>query len=451
MTRPTKFAPHDYATYLTADGNWRSDRSMLYHWSGTHWTTVRDVSANAAAYHWLVTNQPDHVSPENAVRAVRAAIMFLPDLPEASGVTPESLVVPCRNGYVHVPRAGNGPIRLEPADKSLGVQYVLAADYDPAAEDAPLFDSFLERAIPWAEVRARVQEYIGYTLLPDTRFQRAQLWLGDGANGKGVLANIVQALHGTVAAVRLDDLAGFKLSGLVGASLVYCDEVPKGRIDEQLIKSLIAGERVQVDRKHQQPLSLRLQGKWLVLGNHVPVVTDHSVGFWRRWDLVPFGATVPERDRDPTLSDKIIFSELPAVLNWALRGLARLLSRNGFSPELPGPMFDLLRNAKTESNSILSWITDMDVVPIEIQDGDVGKQLIVRKSWLYSHYKEWCGENGVQAFSAMKWWQYIEKSYGDAVQLKRKRGRPTDNPDWFCNLVPKSGALCVPDVAPDLA
>ena len=43
-------------------------------------------------------------------------------------------------------------------------------------------------------------------MTPDARYQRAQFWLGEGANGKGVLVNIVQALHGRIAAMALDKL-----------------------------------------------------------------------------------------------------------------------------------------------------------------------------------------------------------------------------------------------------
>jgi hypothetical protein len=44
----------------------------------------------------------------------------------------------------------------------------------------------------------------------------------------------------------------------------------------------------------------------------------------------------------------------------------------------------------------------------------------------------------------MKWWQQIEHSYGDKVLLKRKRETPRENPDWFCNLIPQAGAICLP-------
>lgn len=436
MSRVTKFQPHDYATHLLTASGWCSDRAMLYRWKGTHWAAVNDTEATSDAYHWLVATQPSHVSPENAVRAVKAALMFLPALPDFDNLAHGSVVVPCRNGYVHIPANGAGPVELLPAEPKLGVQHVLRVDFDPLAVKAPLFEAFLARALPWADVRDRVQEYIGYTLLPDTRFQRAQLWLGDGANGKGVLANIVQQLHGAVAAVRLDDLAGFKISGLIGASLVYCDEVPRGRIDEQQIKSLIAGERVQVDRKYQAPISLRLQGKWLALGNHVPAVNDHSTGFWRRWDIVPFGASIPDHERDPMLAEKIIRTELPAILSWAIAGLQRLLARNGFDTNLPAPMQDMLTSAKTESNSVQAWQVDVALVCAD--------QLVMRKTQLYAMYKDWCATNGLQAYSSMRWWQHMERFFGDKLLLKRKRGAPDENPDWFCNLLPEAGGLILP-------
>lgn len=440
--RPPKFQPHDYATFLIESNHWRSDRFLLYRWTGTHWLAVDDTEAASEAYHWLVKRQPEQVSPENALRAVKAALMFLPALPDLDPLRQDTVAVPCRNGYVHLPRAGGAPV-LKPADPELGIQHVLAVEYSPDATSAPLFEQFLERALPWAEVRSRVQEYIGYTLLPDTRFQRAQLWLGEGANGKGVLANIVQQLHGAVAAARLDDLAGFKLSGLVGASLVYCDEVPRGRIDEQILKSLISGERVPVDRKYQAPLSLRLHGKWLVLGNHIPVITDHSAGFWRRWEIVPFGASIPERERDPMLAEKILQHELPAVLSWALAGLQRLLARGGFDCTLPAPMQATLQNAKAESNSIQAWMQDVQLALVP------GGELPMRKARLYAAYRDWCSENGMQAFSSMKWWQFLERSFGDKLVLRRTReksaaGTSAGNPDWFCNVVPQAGALYLP-------
>ena len=258
------------------------------------------------------------------------------------------------------------------------------------------FDDFLQTALPDEKVRARVQEYIGYTLMSDSRYQRAQLWLGTGANGKGVLANIVQELHGNTAAVSLDDLGGFNLSVLIGASLIFVDEIPKNRIDEQILKSLIAGERIQIDRKYEKPVSIHVRGKWLVLGNHLPTVTDHSIGFWRRWDVVPFNVEIEEAKRNPLLAQNIINSEMSGVLNWALEGLLRLQQRGAFEAVLPVAMQNFLSETKRETNSVQAWFEESDVISTDT--------ISVPKDDIYEHYRNWCGRNGIPPMGSPRFW-----------------------------------------------
>src|SRR5690606_9367628 len=117
---------------------------------------------------------------------------------------------------------------------------------DPDAPSPTKFRAFLESVLPDEAVRRRVQEYFGYTLTCDARYQVAQYWLGSGANGKGVLAKIVMALHSRPESVQLDGLDGFKLASLIEATLIYCDEAPRTPMNEQIVESLIAGERVQI-------------------------------------------------------------------------------------------------------------------------------------------------------------------------------------------------------------
>ena len=275
--------------------------------------------------------------------------------------------------------------------------------------------AFLERVLPDPQVRTRVQEYVGYTLLADARYQRAQFWLGEGANGKGVLANIVQALHGRIAAMALDQLAGFHLSVLVGASLVYVDEVPRKPIDEQRLKSMIAGERIPVDRKYREPLSIHVRGKWLVLGNHLPAITDHSTGFWRRWDVVPFSVTIPERERDPLLAETIIRDELSGVLNWALDGLVRLQTRGAFDPVLPAAMQAMLHEAKADTNSVVAWIDDHEVTLQSTCD--------TLKDNVYEQYRTWCSTNAMREVSVVQFWKRVREQFRELAESRVRYGQ----------------------------
>lgn len=398
------FEPHAYAAALAKARNYAGDGGILYRWEGTHWLALDERDARVDAYRWLVKREPAHASDANAAQALRAAMLFLDAVPPVVDRT----VIPMRNGYIHVEE---GAVQLLPANRQLGIRHVLNCDYDPKAK-APEFDRFVERALPDAEVRARVQEYIGYTFLPDARFQRAQLWLGDGANGKGLLSAIVRALHHRWASVALDELGGFERSVVMGASLVFADEIPRGRIDEQTLKKLVSGDPVAINRKYLPVVSVEVTAKWIACGNHLPAVTDHSTGFWRRWDVIPFGATVPENERDPELGKRIIANELAGVVNWALEGLLRLLARGRFDPVAPQAMRRALMDAKVETNSVLAWAEECDVL--------VGGACKALKSDVFRRYREWCTENALQTLGSVQFWKRMREHFRE---LREERHR----------------------------
>lgn len=413
-----RFEPHEYATTLNTTGDYAVDGGLIYAWTGSHWSVVDDAVAYKQAYRWLATSRPCHTTAENAKKAVSCAKLWLPELVKES----TDIVIPCANGYVQVKE---GMLTLIPSDKSLGLKHSLICEFRPDFGPAYQFEKFLKTVLPDPAVRSRVQEYIGYTLMSDARYQKAQLWLGSGANGKGVLANIIQKLHGNTAAIGLDALDGFSLSVLIGASLIYVDEVPKARINEQILKSLIAGEKIQIDRKFETPLSIHVRGKWLVLGNHLPAITDHSIGFWRRWDIVPFSVTVKEDDRDPLLAENIIRDEMPGVLNWALEGLLRLQRRGAFEPVLPLAMQNILSDAKRETNSVQAWFEENDVVVSDLPQ--------TSKDRTYEHYREWCSRNGMVSMASPRFWQTVRGIIPFEEVRRREKGQQVR----YCNL-------CVP-------
>jgi putative DNA primase/helicase len=411
------FDPHAFAEYLASLGRFKQEGNLLYEWKRNHWNVLNDDDSERMAYHWLVANQREYAAPKNAASAVGSAKHWCEPL---EGLT-EEMVVPCTNGYV---RIKNGELHLQDADPAMGVRHVLSCEFRPSAESATRFNRFIETVLPDAEVRGRVQEYIGYTLTTDTRHQRAQFWLGNGANGKGVLANVVQALHARPEAVRLDELDGFGMSGLISASLIYADEVPQGGVQEQILKSAIAGERIYVNRKFKAPVSARIRGKWLVLGNHLPAIRDHSVGFWRRWDVVPFNVTIDEANRDPLLAEHIIKHELTGVLSWALDGLVRLQRRGGFDPVPPPAMAELIYEVKAESNVVQAWCNDCGI------GKRAGMQTL--KSDVYEHFKLWCERNGCRPDGGASFWKKLKAILN--LDFVNERTRVDGKPVRYCEV-----------------
>lgn len=54
--------------------------------------------------------------------------------------------------------------------------------------------------------------------------------------------------------------------------------------------------------------------------NVLPRNTEQTTGFFRRFLIVPFNATITEEEKDPELVTKIICGELPGLFNRVMRG-----------------------------------------------------------------------------------------------------------------------------------
>lgn len=382
----------------------RERDGSLHRWIGTHWQAIPISALERDACAWLAGEVPDKCSSRVASSCAATAIQTAPQLPPAEHC---DNVIPTANGYLRID--GDG-IVLQAHQQDAGVTYCLACAYDERA-GAARFLNFLVEALPDSEVRGYLQEYAGYTLLPDCRHQLACWLIGGGGNGKSTFAQIMQALHRDPVSMQLDALDGFNLAGLVGASLVYCDETPT-RIDEQRLKTLVSGDSVQVDRKYRDPLVIRPTAKWIVSGNALPAISDHSDGFWRRWVVIPFD-TKP-KSIQPLLGDTIIRDELSGVLNWALEGLRRLLQRGKFPP-LPKALAEAQRDGRQQSNSVAAWIDDAIV---SVMPHNLTSKLVV-----YKWYTDWCRDHGLSSVSYLKFWIRMDVAIPEIAKTEtRVRG-----------------------------
>ena len=406
MSRPPKFKPMIFAEYLATSGDHATADRVLYNWIGTHWMKIDDDDALKAAIKCIASTDYNNASAANANSALQTATLWLPPLKDVAS-TP---IIPLQNGYLHL----EGSPILRSHDKELGLRHVLTCDYAPATPKPEAFEKLLQTILPDNAVRSRVQEYVGYTLLPDARFQLAQIWIGSGANGKGTLASIVRALHGRYAAASPSQLDKFHAAQLIGASLIYCDEAPPQDWCEQIIKSMISGEPIFIDRKYLPGITTRITGKWIICANHIPAIKDQSNGFWRRFDIVPFSVVVPAKERDPLLAEYIIKHELTGVLNWALEGLQRLLARGRFDAAPPPAMIVATQNARVETNSVHAWVNDAAIEVTTTSD--------TSKSEVYTVYSIWCRANGMVPVASPKFWKRLPDTLGAIVEGRATTG-----------------------------
>ena len=277
-------------------------------------------------------------------------------------------------------------------------------------EASSLFYKFLSVSLPDEDVRALVQEYCGYTLLNDVRHQVAQIWVGDGRNGKSVLLKIIQKLHAKVGSLQLDKLDGFGLTSLVDSSLIVCSEAPKRGINEQVFKQIISGDPISVEYKFKDSFTYSPRGKFLIACNRFPHITDDSNGVWRRLQIIKWDVNLTDEQEIPNIDEMIISKELQLVVDWCLEGLSRLLVRGDFAE--PESVLHRKKAEKVNSNNVLAFIEDhgLDIDP-------VGRS--THKHLIYEKYEEYCHSHGLSPFQGNEFWKRVLQKF-PAMQVKKK-------------------------------
>jgi len=403
-----------YGEICQRDPHLASRSGKLYEWVGDHWALQDDDLNERRALRWLQGSARKRANIEAARSCVKTAASMVDPVPPK----PVHLVVPVNDTWLVLTQ---GQWLAQAPDRNVGVCHRVASEraiplgpYTPQPVPAQsLFGRFLDRSLPDKAVQAMVQEYIGYSLTASTAMQLAQMWVGAGSNGKSVLLNIVRALHAKAVAMRLDKLDGFDLTALAGASLVTCDEMPRGGINQQALKSLISGGAVEINPKYRESFTYSPTAKWIVCGNHVPLITDHSHGWWRRFQIVEWTVQLKGCDIIANLDSLIIDHELHIVLDWALEGLSRVIARNFREGALPAPMVKARQNAIAQTNNVQSWVEDCGVVcrPGKYTD----------KTALWNHYVEYC-KKGYSACNASQFYLRLAPMFPSMHEIRQVVG-----------------------------
>lgn len=256
---------------------------------------------------------------------------------------------------------------------------------------APLFEAFLARVLPDAEVRTFLQRFAGCCLSGDVNDRVFVFLSGTGRNGKSVLLRVLRTILGDYAIVAAPDLLMVKkesahpteLADLFGARLVVCQEVAKGRtFNEQRVKELTGNEgALRVRRMNEDFWEFAPTFKIAIAGNHQPRVVDETDSIWDRMRKVPFRVRIPDADVDKQLSDKLR-GEFPGILRWAFTGCLDW-QKNGLpAPKAVAAATDSYR---TDEDTLGRFLADCCVLHPDARA--TTKQIVDTAS-------EWCTANG---------------------------------------------------------
>ena len=283
------------------------------------------------------------------------------------------------------------------------------ANYDPDCA-IPLWTELLQKiTLGNNQLQRYIQKAFGYALTGDTSEQALFILYGTGSNGKSTLLNVFSELMATYSTStpsdtfmqKKNDSVNNDIARLKGARFVAAIEMEEGkRMAESLIKSVTGGDKLVTRFLYGEFFEYVPQFKVFLAVNHKPNIRDTTNSIWRRIKLMPFEATFTEQERDKHFPAKIMASELPGILSWAVQGCL-LWQQEGL--QMPDSVNTATRKYQEEMDSFSNFFRECCV---EREGGRVSNKMLRAK------YDEWCRENGEYAltqrpFSA----KLIERGY----------------------------------------
>lgn len=265
-----------------------------------------------------------------------------------------------------------------------------AIRFDESAT-CPRFQQFLEEVFAFDDDKDQkitfVQEWFGYSLVPDTTQQKF-LWLvGDGGNGKSVLLAMLEKLVGThnVSHAQLDTLGNDNVrAGLENKLLNISAEMSaESTLKDAYFKVIVAGESVDARRLYKDRYSFKPTARLVAATNFLPRLMDHTSGFARRAIILEFNRKFSQQERDPNL-EATLEKELAGILIWSIEGLQRLRARGRF--EVPTSSDRALAQYREESDLVAFYATQC------LRQVDRGG---IKPAELYLHFQPWCRDRGL--------------------------------------------------------
>lgn len=281
--------------------------------------------------------------------------------------------------------------------------------FDPTAR-WPQWQDFLERVLPDPECRQLLRELFGYCLTYDTSLQKFFLFEGVGANGKGVVLNILAKMLGeaNISSLPLELFgASHGLEATLGKLVNITAEIGDiDRVAEGLLKLFTGNDLMHFNPKFRKPFAAKPTAKLIMASNVRPPFRDRSEGLWRRLIILPFPVTISEDERNAQLTEELAV-ELPGILNWAIGGAQSLRKQKKFLE--PAVSISARKEFKREANPAREYLMENYIA-------DPNGHMEVGR--LYEDYVRKCKDNGGYPLNNINFGREVKACYPNVVRVR---------------------------------
>lgn len=270
------------------------------------------------------------------------------------------------------------------------------------------------------QIRALLEEAIGYCFYRRNELGKAFILTGDKSNGKSTFLSMVQCLLGdeNISSLDLKELGDrFKTAEMFGKLANIGDDIGDEFIaNPAIFKKLVTGERVSAERKGQNPFEFNNYSKLLFSANNIPRIKDKTGAVQRRLTIIPFDARFSADDPDfnPYIkhllkTDKV----MEYLINLGIAGLKRVLLNRKFtgSTKVQKAMDEYEEN----NNPIIGFFRECEDEEFQIENEPTNV--------VYKRYQEYCLANSLQPMSNIEFSKQVNRILNMRVENKWLNGK----------------------------
>ena len=271
-------------------------------------------------------------------------------------------------------------------------------NFNPAAY-SEIADTMLNNvACDDAEIRALLEETIGYCFYRRNELGKAFILIGDKRNGKSTYISLIEKLLGdrNTSSLDLGELGDrFKTAELFGKLTNLGDDIGDEFIaNPAIFKKLVTGDRVSVERKGKDPFEFNNYAKFLFSANNIPRIKDKTGAVQRRLIIIPFNATfseyLPDGSKNPKFNPYIKYqlmtdATMEYLIQLGVKGLKRVLVNHSFT--IPAKVKAQLEEYEENNNPVLGFFKECDDEAFQIEYAPTKD--------VYKRYQEYCLENSL--------------------------------------------------------
>ncbi|HGJ5881104.1 MAG TPA: primase-like DNA-binding domain-containing protein, partial [Arsenophonus nasoniae] len=288
------------------------ESSTIYNYNGIIWQPIKDSELSREMANFFTENNT-HFS----MRRINGVIDVLKVIAEP--IRERDLdVIGFANGVLNTKNHKFSP--HNPDDWLLhenGITYTEAVEGETLEANAPNYTKWLNHVSGGNADKARRIKAGLYMVLAN-RYDW-QLFIevtGVGGSGKSVFMHIAEFLtgkHNTSSGElkSLDDARG--RAQFIGKKLILLPDQRKYSGDGEGLKAITGGDEVGIDPKYEKQFSMVMKSVVIITGNRPMQFTERHNGIARRRVIFHFNESVPDKDKDKKLTEKIE-AEIPVII-----------------------------------------------------------------------------------------------------------------------------------------